>query len=153
MKTMAELIREHAFVSGLTDDQCATVAGCARNEVLEPGTYLIREGQPADAFHLIRDGRVALEIYAPRRGSHVVQTLGPNEILGASWIVPPYRWTSDARAIDRVRAFTFDAKCLRDKCDADPALGYALMQRFVPILVRRMTAARMQAMDLYGAHT
>jgi CRP-like cAMP-binding protein len=151
MKTMADLIREHPFLAGLPEAQCATVAGCAKNVVFEPGAYMIREGQAADAFHLLRDGHVALEIYAPRRGSQVLQTLGPNEILGASWIVPPYRWTSDARAIDRVRAFAFDAKCLRGKCEADPALGYALMQRFVPILVQRMAAARMQAMDLFGA--
>jgi CRP/FNR family transcriptional regulator, cyclic AMP receptor protein len=151
MKSMADLIREHAFVAGMTEPQLETVAGCAKNVVFEPGAYIIREGQSADEFHLIREGHVALEIYAPRRGSHVLQTIGANEILGASWIVPPYRWTSDARAIDRVRAFAFDAKCLRGKCDADPALGYALMQRFVPILVQRMSAARMQAMDLYGA--
>jgi CRP-like cAMP-binding protein len=151
MKSMADLIREHAFLAGMSDAQCETVSGCAKNVVFEPGAYIIREGQSADEFHLLRDGHVALEIYAPRRGSHVLQTLGPDDILGASWIVPPYRWTSDARAIDRVRAFAFDAKCLRGKCDADPALGYALMQRFVPILVRRMAAARMQAMDLFGA--
>jgi CRP/FNR family transcriptional regulator, cyclic AMP receptor protein len=151
MKTMADLIREHAFVAGMAEEQLETVAGCAKNVVFEPGAYIIREGQSADEFHLIRDGHVALEIYAPRRGSHVLQTLGSNEILGASWIVPPYRWTCDARAIDRVRAFAFDAKCLRDKCEANPALGYALMKRFVPILVQRMSATRMQAMDLYGA--
>jgi CRP-like cAMP-binding protein len=151
MKSMADLIREHAFVAGMTETQLETVAGCAKNVVFEPGASVIREGQSADEFHLIREGHVALEIYAPRRGSHVLQTVGPNEILGASWIIPPYRWTSDGRAIERVRAFAFDGKCLRDKCEADPALGYALMKRFVPILIQRMTAARMQAMDLYGA--
>jgi CRP/FNR family transcriptional regulator, cyclic AMP receptor protein len=151
MKTMAELIRKHPFVAGMTEAQCATVAGCAKNAVFEPGSYIFREGQPADQFHLIRDGRVALEVYAPRRGSHVLQTLAPNDILGASWIVPPYRWTADARALDRVRTFAFDAACLRGKCDADPALGYALMKCFVPLLVQRMAAARMQAMDVYRA--
>ncbi len=151
MKTMAELLREHPFVDGLTDEQIATVAGCARNAVFEPGNYIIREGQSADEFHMIRDGQVALEVYAPRRGSMVFQTVGANEILGASWIVPPYRWTSDARAVGRVRAFAFDAKCLRGKCEADPALGYAMMKRFVPIIVGRMSAARMQMLDLFGA--
>ena len=150
MRSMAALIREHPFLAGLSDEQCATVSGCAKNAVFDSGTYIIREGQSADEFHLLRDGHVALELYAPRRGSHVLQTLGPNDILGASWIVPPYRWSSDARAIDRVRAFSFDAKCLREKCEMDPALGYALMKRFVPIILQRVAAARMQALDLYG---
>jgi CRP-like cAMP-binding protein len=151
MKSMADLIREHAFVAGMSEAQVDTVAGCAKNVVFEPGAYIIREGQSADEFHLIREGSVALEIYAPRQGSRVLQTIGANDILGASWIVPPYRWTSDARALDRVRAFAFDATCLRGKCEADPALGYALMKRFVPILVQRMSAARMQSLDLFGA--
>ena len=151
MKDMADLIRAHPFLAGMSEAHCITVAGCAKNVVFEPGAFIVREGQPADAFHLLREGHVALEIYAPRRGSIVLQTVGPNEILGASWIVPPYRWTSDARAMDRVRAFSFDATCLRGKCEDDPALGYALMKRFVPILVQRMSAARMQMLDLFGA--
>ncbi len=151
MKSMADLIREHPFLAGLSDEYCELVAGCAKNVVFEPGSYIIREGQPAGQFHLLREGQVSLEVYAPRRGSIVLQTLGANDILGASWIVPPYRWTSDARAVERVRAFAFDATCLRGKCEADPALGYALMKRFVPIILQRVTAARMQSLDLYGA--
>ena len=151
MKTMASLIREHPFLADLTEAECEVVAGCAKNAVFEPGVYILREGQPANAFHLIRHGRVAVEIYAPRRGSHVLQTLGPGEILGLSWIVPPYRSTSDARAMEQVRTFSFDAVCLREKCEKDPALGYALMKRFVPVLVQRMSAARLQALDMFGA--
>lgn len=150
MKTMVDLIHEHPFVAGLDAASVATIAGCARNAVFERGAYILREGQPATEFHLIRHGRVAVEIYSPRRGSHVLQTLGPDEVLGVSWIVPPYRWTSDARATEQVRSFAFDAVCLRGKCDADPALGYRLMQRFVPMLVARMSAARLQALDLFG---
>lgn len=152
MKTMAELIHDHPFLEGLPEAAIATVAGCARNVVFEPGSYIIREGQPATEFHLLRTGHVSLELYAPRSGARVLQTLGPNDILGASWIVPPYRWTSDARATERVHAFAFDAVCLRGKCEADPALGYALMKRFVPVLMQRMSAARLQSLDLFGAH-
>jgi CRP/FNR family transcriptional regulator, cyclic AMP receptor protein len=152
MKTMADMIREHPFLADLSESECEIVAGCAKNAVFEPGTYVLREGQPAEAFHLIRHGQVAVEIYSPRRGSHVLQTLGPGDILGVSWIVPPYRWTSDARATEQVRTFSFDAVCLRGKCEADPALGYGLMKRFVPVLVQRMSAARMQALDMFGAH-
>lgn len=152
MKTMADLIHDHPFLAGLSEAHIASVAGCARNAVFAPGAYILREGQPADEFHLLREGHVALELYAPRRGAHVLQTLGPNDILGASWIVPPYRWTSDARASERVHSFAFDAACLRGKCEADPALGYALMKRFVPTLLQRMSAARMQMLDLFGTH-
>ena len=150
MRTMASLIREHLFLVGIDDAYVEVVAGCARNVVYAPGTYLFREGLPADAFFLIRHGRVALEVYAPTLGNRVVQTLGPQEILGEAWLVPPYVHDFDARATDVVRAFAFDAGCLRDKCEADPAIGYELMKRFVPILVQRLQAARLQVMDVYA---
>jgi hypothetical protein len=76
--------------------------------------------------------------------------LGEGEILGVSWLVPPYRWDFDARAVGLVRAVAFDAACLRGKCEADHDLGYELMKRFVPELVRRMQAARLQSLNLYG---
>jgi CRP/FNR family cyclic AMP-dependent transcriptional regulator len=150
MKTMASLIREHLFLVGIDEAHVETVAGCARNVVYNPGTYIFREGQPADAFFLIRHGRVALEVYAPTLGERVVQTLGPQEILGEAWLVPPYVHDFDARATETVRAFAFDAGCLRGKCEADPALGYTLMKRFVPILVQHLQAARLQVMDVYA---
>jgi len=150
MRTMASLITEHLFLVGIDEAYVETVAGCARNVVYPAGSYIFREGLPADAFFLIRQGRVALEVYAPTLGNHVVQTLGPQEILGEAWLVPPYVHDFDARAAETVRAFAFDATCLRDKCEADPAIGYALMKRFVPILVQRLQAARLQVMDVYA---
>jgi CRP-like cAMP-binding protein len=150
MKTMASLIREHLFMVGIDEIYVETVAGCARNVAYSPGTYIFRESSLADAFFLIRQGRVALEVYAPTLGNRVVQTLGPQEILGESWLVPPYVHDFDARATETVRAFAFDAGCLRDKCEADPAIGYTLMKRFVPILVQRLQAARLQLMDVYA---
>jgi CRP-like cAMP-binding protein len=150
MKTMTSLIRDHEFLAGLDPAHVDIVAGCASNVVFPQGSYIFREGNPADAFFLIRQGHVALELYAPTLGNRVVQTLGPQEILGEAWLVPPYLHDFDARAADTVRAFAFDAGCLRGKCDTDKVIGYALMQRFVPILVSRLQAARLQAMDVYA---
>ena len=90
---------------------------------------------PADQLYLIRHGRVALEVGAPGRGALTIQTLGEGEIVGVSSLIPPYRWTSDARALDLVRAISMDATCLRNKCEADHNLGYEVMKRFVPVLV------------------
>ena len=150
MKTLADLIAEHPLFAGLPRGVCDYVAGCGRNRVVAAGAYVFREGDAADEFLLLRHGHVALETYSPVRGGFRFQTLGPSEMLGVSWLVPPYQWDFDARALETVRAIAFDARCLRDKCDEDPALGYALMKRFVPILVQRMQAARLQAMDVYA---
>lgn len=144
------LVREHPFFTDLKEEHCNLVCGCAKNVRFESGEYLLREGDRADEFYLIRDGRVALEINAPGRAGITFQTVGPGEIVGVSWLVPPYRWTYDARALERVRAISLDASCLREKCDTDHDLGYEMMIRFVPVLVQRLQATRLQLLDVYG---
>ncbi len=150
MKTVEELIANHPFLEGLDDADLALMAGCARNVVFERGAFLIREGCGADQFFLIRKGTVALESYAPGQEPLVFFTVKDNDFLGLSWLTPPYRWQFDARALEPVRALSFDAVCLRGKCDENPELGFELMKRFVPALMRRLRAARLQMMDLYG---
>ena len=147
---LERIVNEHPFLADLAAEHVHLVTGCAKNVRFEAGSYILREGDPADEFYLIREGRVALEIHAPGKREITFLTVGPGEIIGVSWLVPPYRWSYDARAIDQVRAISLDAKCLRGKCDADHSLGYEMMTRFVPILVQRLQATRLQLMDLYG---
>jgi CRP-like cAMP-binding protein len=116
----------------------------------EAGQYLFREGDPADQFYLLRQGRVALELTAPGRGAVTFQTLGPGEIVGVSWLIPPYRLNYDAKALELVRAIAMDAACLRQKCEADHHLGYEMMKRFMPVLIQRLQATRLQILDVYG---
>lgn len=148
---MDKIVREHPFLKDLGEEAIQLIAGCARNVRFEAGQYLFREDGPADEFFMVRHGRVALEMTTPGRGAVTFQTLRENDIVGLSWLIPPYRWTYDARALELVRAIGIDAKCLRRKCDADAAFGYAMMMRFVPVLVDRLTATQLQVLDVYGA--
>ncbi|MCA8929005.1 MAG: cyclic nucleotide-binding domain-containing protein [Alphaproteobacteria bacterium] len=150
VKSLDRIIAAHRFFQGLSPAACALIAGCGRNVHFRPGHRLYRQGDPADTFYVIRHGKVALEM--PGAGpATVFQTVGPGDILNASWLVPPYRCTSDARAMETTRAIAFNAVCLRDKCDQDHDLGYELMKRFVPVVIERLSHSRLQAMDLYAA--
>ncbi|MBI1180978.1 MAG: cyclic nucleotide-binding domain-containing protein [Alphaproteobacteria bacterium] len=149
---LKRILAEQPFLAGLDAPHLELLHGCASNVRFETGAFLLREGEPANAFYLLREGRVALEIHAPGGPPVVFQTLGPGEVVGVSWLVPPYRWSYDARALEPVRAVGLDAACLRRKCDADHHLGYAMMTRFVPLLVGRLQATRMQILDVYGHH-
>ena len=150
METLNALLSHHSFFAGLRPDYLALVAGCGRNVHFAAGTFLAHEGDSADLFFAIRRGRVAIETHAPPGGSLTLQTLGEGEILGWSWLFPPYVWHFDVRAIEEVSATAFDGACLRSKCDADPVLGYDLMKRVAHSASRRFEAARRQLLDVYG---
>lgn len=150
MEGIERFIKDHPFFAGLDESFVELLAGCAKNARFEAGEFILEEGGPADHFYLIRHGKAALQLHAPG-GALTVQTLGEGDVAGVSWLFAPYRWSYDVKAIEPVVALAMDAKCLRDKCEADHSLGYELMKRFVPVLTQRLQATRLQLLDIYGA--
>ncbi len=150
MEGLDRIVKEHPFFAAFDPAHIQLLAGCARNHRFAAGEYLFREGDPADEFFLIRQGKVALEIAAPGKPPIVFETLGDGEVAGSSWLVPPYRWMFDARAQTLTRAIGMDAKCLRGKCDADHHLGYEMMRSVLSVLVKRLDHTRLQIVDVYG---
>ncbi|MDA8248685.1 MAG: cyclic nucleotide-binding domain-containing protein [Rhodospirillales bacterium] len=150
METLERLLLAHPFLAGIDPALGRVLVGCARNLRFAAGEFLFREGEAADTFYLVREGKVALELHVPGRPPLVVATLGDSELVGASWLVPPYRWSYDARATAPTRAFALDAACLRQKSEADHHLGYEMMKRLLPVMVKRMEAGRQQLLDVYG---
>ena len=145
-----QLITEIELLRGLDERARTLIAGCSMNEHFRADEYIFREGRPADKFYLIRHGTVVLEVYVPGRDPIILESLRAGEVLGWSWIAPPYCWTFDARASQRTRVISVDAKCLRGKCYQDPVFGYALYKAFIPVVAQRLHAARMRLIDMYG---
>jgi CRP/FNR family cyclic AMP-dependent transcriptional regulator len=152
METLERILAEHSFFEGLEPEYLKLLVGCASNVRFQAGAYLFREGEEASQFYLVRQGRVAVEIYAPQRPPIVVQTLEGGDILGWSWLIPPYHWRFDARVVELTRAIALDGKCLRSKCEENHDLGYALLKRFAHIVDQRLEATRMQLLDVYATH-
>jgi CRP-like cAMP-binding protein len=152
METLEPILAEHPFFHNLDPAYLQLVVGCASNVRFEANQIIFREGEEADKFYLLRHGQVSLEIFAPERGSVNVQTLDEGDILGWSWLIPPYQWHFDARATTLVRAIALDGKCLRNKCEANHDLGYELLKRFAYIVGQRLDATRLQLLDIYGIH-
>jgi CRP/FNR family cyclic AMP-dependent transcriptional regulator len=150
METIDTLLRASPVFEGLEPDALSLIAGCASNVRFEQGAVLFREGDSADTFFLVRHGTIALELFVPARGSAVIETIEAGEVVGWSWLFPPYRWHFDARALTQLRATAFDGACLRGKCDEDPALGYELMSRFAQVLIERLQWTRLRLLDIYG---
>jgi len=153
MRTIEELLDDSPFFHDLSAPALAHVSGCARTARFDAGETMFRAGQAANTFYLVRHGRVSIELHNPSRGTITLDTVHDGEIVGWSWLVPPYVWTFDARAAESTSVVAFDGACLRGKCDADPGLGYALMQRTAQVMYERLQAARVQLLDMYGAPT
>ncbi len=150
MKTISDLLAEQPVFAGLAPETLELIAGCGQNVRFTTDERILAENEPADRFYLLRSGRVAVEIDTPRQGPKTIETIGAGDLLGVSWLLPPYRWTFDARAVEPTRALAIDAACLRRKCDADPALGYELFKRFAGLVRDRLNTTRLQLLDLYG---
>ena len=147
------IIKDHPFFEGLDKDLSKIIASCASEVLYEPGQRIYQEGDEAHQTHLIREGKVGIEIFVPQRGSLIIQTLGPGDVLGWSWLFPPFRRRFDARAIEPTKAIALDGKILREKAEENPRLGYDLYKRFSRIVLERMQATRLQLLDVYGKHS
>jgi CRP/FNR family transcriptional regulator, cyclic AMP receptor protein len=150
LQTLEPILAEHPFFQNLPAEDLQLLTGCASNVSFKAGEVICREGDAANQFFVIRQGKVALEVYTPERGQVVLQTIGTGEILGWSWLIPPYKWRFDARALELTRALALDGECLRNKCEANPRLGYELLKRVAQVFTERLLATRLQLLDVYG---
>jgi CRP-like cAMP-binding protein len=145
----AEELGGHAFLRGMPERYVAVLAQASRLTRVREGYRFFAEDDPADLFWLIRSGNVALDLHPPG-GRLVVETLGKGDLMGLSWLVPPYEWQFGATAVMETIAFELDAAAVRASCDADPGLGYDLLRRVMSAASSRLQAARIRMLDLYA---
>ena len=153
MENLKSVLAEHPFLNGMNEAQLELLAGCASNVVFKAGEFIFREGEAAEKFYFIRHGKILIETHIPQKGTIIIRSREAGEILGWSWMVPPYRWHFDARAVELTRAIALDGKCLRGKCENDHDLGYEIMRRFALIIAERLEATRLELMDIYGKNS
>jgi len=137
------------LLADLTPEQLAELSGLAEERSFEPDERVLEMDKPADVFHVLRSGRIAIEVEAPGRGPLIIETVGSGDVLGVSWLLPPYRWTFTARALEPTRTVAIDAAAVRTMAERDPAFGYRLYQRFAVVIHQRLVSARVRALDLY----
>lgn len=149
-RPLESVLTDVPFFRGLGEEHLALLAGCARDVAFDEGDTLFRKGSPAESFYVLRRGSVVLELFAAAGGHVAIETLDAGEVVGWSWLFPPYRWHFDGVAITPVQAVAFDAAAVRRACEADPVLGYDLMGRFAQVLIERLQWTRLRLLDVYG---
>ncbi len=150
IRPLDDIVAESPLFADLEHHLLALVSGCAKNVHFADGDTLFRAGDEADTFYLIREGKVAIDVFVPHHGSVTLDTADPGEVVGWSWLIRPHLVQFDARAVGRVRALEFDGACLRSKCEADCRVGWPLLSRFTTVLVERLEAMEIRLLDLYA---
>jgi CRP/FNR family transcriptional regulator, cyclic AMP receptor protein len=143
-------LADHRFFQGMDESFLTELSAKAYQRTFDTGALLVREGDPADEFLAIFSGKVALEIVLSDRPARTVQTVGPGEVLGWSWLTPPHRWRFDARALKPTRVVGLAAGHLRMVLEARPSDGYRFLSRLLPVIAERLENTRLQLLDLHG---
>ena len=136
--------KSHPFLADLSPEHLAELTACAMPSGFAADEIIFREGEMANRFYLILEGCVILETKTPDALSVKVDSLSAGDVLGWSWLFPPYLWNFTARATGSVRAVFFYGTWLRERCSAEPVFGHELMRRVAGVVVRRLQATRQQ---------
>jgi len=144
-------LAEHAFLRGMADGHLAVLARDCWVVPVRQGHQLFAEGDTARRFWLIRSGHVALDVHAPGDRQLIVETLGEGDLLGLSWLVPPYQWQFSATAVQDTMTFEFNVDAVLAACESDAGLGYQLLRRVMSAASSRLQATRIRMLDLYAA--
>jgi CRP/FNR family transcriptional regulator, cyclic AMP receptor protein len=142
IEPMATRVALHPFLAGLNRTQLALLTDCAMATHFKAGETILREGEFANRFYLIETGKVVLESGLGLGETVVIETIGAGDLLGWSWMFPPYVWHFTARAIAPTEAIFFYGTILREYCERDHSLGYELLKRMSAVMIKRLQAAR-----------
>jgi len=150
MSSKEDFLSAHEFFKGLNEDFITLLSDYATERKVKKGEVLFQPGKPANRFYLLRNGRVSVQVPALVGPALELQVLGENQILGWSWLIPPYRWNFLARAVEDTDLLEFDGSAILERCEKDPKFGYELFKRFTALMSERLDAARQKMMDQWN---
>jgi CRP/FNR family transcriptional regulator, cyclic AMP receptor protein len=142
IEVTAKTLAAHPFLRGMPARQLGPLAAVASDVKFPAGHRIFEDGGYAARFWLIRSGSVRLDVRVPGEGPIVIETIGIGELLGLSWLFPPYRWSFGAVCVSPVEALEFDAAAVREYCAADPMFGFEFSNRLIRVLATRLQSTR-----------
>ncbi len=148
---LERIVAAHPFLLGLSEHHIRLIADCAIRTHFETGQVIFRDGETANRFYLIEQGKIALESSASGGDPVTIDVVGDGDLLGWSWLFPPYRWHFGAVATSTTHTLTFNGPLVRALCQRDPALGFELTGRFLRVMGERLQSARQRLQECQRA--
>ena len=150
MLSPEEVLREHPFFEDISDEHLEFLVSVARPLHIETNHFLFRQGSAADCFLVLHNGDMAIELHVGAKGARIIQTIGPGEVIGWSWLYPPHRWMYDGRALNTIDCLCLDGEAVRDRMAEDHEFAYEVLWRFGEVIVEALNRTRLQLLDVYG---
>ena len=150
LEPLATRVGLHPFLCGMQDKHIKLLTDCAMAKTFEPEELLFQQGEFANRFYLIETGKVSLESVGYDGAAVTIEIVGAGNLIGWSWLFPPYAWHFDARAVERTTALFFYGTILREYCENDQALGFELFKRMSAVMVKRLQSARAQLLTTHA---
>lgn len=144
MENLTERIMRHPFFRGMKQEHLGILTASAKEKSFAPAEVLLREKEPANEFYLIESGSVALEAREPGNGTMLVQNLKAGDVLGWSWLFPPFAWHFQARAIEPTSTIVLSGAHLLNTAESNHEFGYELMKRVAQVVIQRLQTTRKQ---------
>ena len=146
-KSIEQYLAGLNLFSGLDSSYLQFLADCARRREVDRGDVLFKQGTAAEHFYLLVKGSISVEVPAIEGPPVQLQRPDPGEVMGWSWLIPPYRWNFQARAVEPSEVIEFDGKAILERCEDDSAFGYEILKRFSALMSERLEFARRKMMD------
>lgn len=148
--SIEKLLTEAPAFSGLSDEYAKRLAGHGEEMEIGNGELLFRSGEPAKHFFVLVDGEISIEVPAVTGPTLRVQRLTPVRVLGWSWLLPPFKWSFNAKAERDSKVLRFDGEAVLEACESDPAFGYEVIKRFSALMAERLDAAHKKMMEQWS---
>jgi CRP-like cAMP-binding protein len=139
----------HPFLAGMNPHHLMLLTECASPTHFRKGETILNEGDHADYFYLLESGKVVIEAIADAQKHVLVETIGAGELLGWSWMFPPYTWHFTARAVEATDTLVLSGPELREYCEKVHSLGYELFKRMSAVMTHRLQAARLKMLTAH----
>ncbi|MCX5787877.1 MAG: cyclic nucleotide-binding domain-containing protein [Elusimicrobia bacterium] len=148
IRDLKALVSNAQNLSGLSEKTLQILSQCAQEQRFAENAHLLRTGEPADRFFVLREGRVSIELEAGHKKMTTIQTLDAGSLLGWSWLMAPHRWHFSAQATTPVVAYCFDAKVVRERMEQDHDFGYEILNCIARLMAQRLESALPQIVGI-----
>src|SRR3954468_16769358 len=139
-------ILSHSFFNGMTDKHISIIMQGASEKNFDAGALLCAQGAPANAFFLIEQGSVLLDTHESGETAPI-QTVHAGDVVGWSWLFPPFTWHLSAHAVEPTHAIVLSGAHLLAVAEANHEFGYELMKRVAQVLVQRIQSTGKELLE------